>query len=368
MIPYVDLAAQHRALREELHAALDAVLAHGQFILGPEVQQLETHLARMLGLQHVVGVASGTDALVLALRLRGIGPGDEVITVSHSFVATASAIALVGARPVFVDIDEATMVMDPGLLEAALTPRTRAVIPVHLNGYPCDLDAIGAFCRRHRLSLIEDCAQSLGTRAAGHPVGSRDVGCFSLHPLKVLSACGDAGFISVTNASEADTLRKLRNIGLVDRDHVDDVSGNSRLDTLQAAFLLVKLRHLDRWRRARAEHAKAYRDALRDLVALPPEDNGNEPTISAFVVRHPQRDTVIHEMRVRGVDLKIHYPLAIHQQKAFAHHRVSLPVTERVVSQIFSLPVTPELTVDQRRKVIADLQAVLSELHVPATS
>ena len=362
-IPYVDLPAQHRDLRAGLVAALERVLDHGQLILGPEVALLEERLRERLGVGHVVTVANGTDALVLALRLRGVRPGDEVITVSHSFVATAAAIRLVGATPVFVDVDEETMLLDPSLLEEALSPRTRAVLPVHLNGFVCDLPAIARFCERHGLALIEDCAQALGARANGRSVGSTGTGAFSLHPLKVLSALGDGGFLTVASSDDAARLRRLRNLGLRDRDHCEEVSGNSRLDTLQAAFLLVKLVCFDAWSAARQTHATAYRRALAGAVRLPPETEGVEPAISAFVVRHPRRDALLSRLRERGVDAKAHYPIAIHQQAAFGDLPARpLPVTERVVGEILSLPATPELTEEGRERVIeALLQACRAE-------
>lgn len=360
-IPYVDLAAQARGLKERLLAAAERVIDHGQFILGPEVGELERRLAEMVGCRHAVGVASGTDALVLGLRLAGVGPGHEVLTVSHSFVATASAIALVGAEPVFVDVDEATMLMDPDRLEEALTPRTRAVVPVHLNGWPCAMDAIGDFCRRHGLALVEDCAQALGARHRGQPVGSFGIGCFSLHPLKVLSALGDAGFVSLDDDEQAERLRQWRNLGLIDRDHCRWVSGNSRLDTLQAAFLLVKLDELPGWLAARRAHAEAYRRALAGRVTLPPEEGDDVAVHSCFAVRHPARDRLQAMLAERGVDAKAHYPLAIHQQEAFAARAVAGPprpdllVTERVVGEILSLPVTPELSAADRERVIEAL-------------
>lgn len=364
-VPYVDLVAQHRPLKERLLEAVARVLDHGQFILGPELRELESRLAERLGAAHVIGVASGTDALILAMKVRGIGAGDEVLTVSHSFVATASSVRLAGAEPVFVDVDERTMMMDPELLETALTERTRAVIPVHLNGSPCALAPIAAFCRRHGLALIEDCAQALGVRAAGEGVGTRELGCFSLHPLKALSACGDAGFITTASAAEAADLREMRNIGLRDRDHCVRLAGNSRLDTLQAAILLVKLDYLDAWVATRRRHAAAYRDALAGRITLPPEeDDGDFATYSAFVVRHPERDRLVELLRRRGVDAKVHYPLGAHQQEVFADLAPppSLPVTEKVVDEIVSLPVSAELSDAARDRVVAAMDEALGEL------
>ena len=357
-VPYVDLAGQHQALRGELLDAVGRVLDHGQFILGPEVEALETQLSAYLGAEQVVSVSSGSDALLLALRLCEIGEGDEVITVSHSFVATASAIMLAGATPVFVDIDESSMVMDPAKLEAARTPRTRAVLPVHLNGTLCDMASIQAFCERHGLALIEDAAQALGACISGRFAGTFGIGAFSLHPLKVLGACGDAGFVALRNDDAASKLRRMRNVGLRDRDHCEIVAGNSRLDALQAAILKVKLQHLDDWLTVRRGHADAYREALDGRVLLPPEGS-----YSAFVIRHPDRDALLAALRQRGIDAKVHYPLAIHQQPAFAHlPRPPLPVTERVVGEIVSLPVSAELGVGGRRDVIEAVDESLAEI------
>ncbi len=352
-VPYLDLAAQHRPLKPQLLAAIERVLDHGQFILGPEVNELEQRLASALGVPHVVGVSNGTDALVLALKLAGVGPSDEVITVSHSFVATASAICLVGARPVFVDIDDATMTMDPSLVERAWTPRTRAVLPVHLNGFPAAVEPLAEICARRGAALIEDCAQAIGARVKGRSVGTHGLGCFSLHPLKVLSACGDAGFITVPTAEQAAALRRMRNLGLVDRDHCDTIDSNMRLDTLQAAMLLVKLEQLSSYVEARRAHAAAYRAGLKDVVTLPPDDGANTQVYSAFVVRHERRDALRAFLAERGIDAKIHYPIPIHRQRAFgAWAATPLPVTDRTCARILSLPVTPELGAAQRDEVI----------------
>ena len=356
-IPYVDLVAQHRALKPELHAALERVLDHGQFILGPEVAELERALATSLGVSHVVGVSNGTDALVLGLKLAGVSAGDEVITVSHSFVATATAIRLVGASPVFVEIDEATMNIDPAAVERAWTPRTRAVMPVHLNGSPAPVDRLEALCRARGAALVEDCAQAIGARLGGRSVGSFGIGCFSLHPLKVLSAVGDAGFVTVATEAEAITLRRMRNLGLRDRDHCQSPDGNMRLDTLQAALLLVKLGHLPGWIAQRRAHAKAYREHLGEGVQLGHELPSSEPVHSAFVIRHPRRDELQRFLAERGIDTKVHYPIPIHRQEAFAAASVELPVTDRVCAQILSLPVTPELSVEGRARVIEAVRA-----------
>ena len=359
-VPYVDLVAQNAAVRDELLDAVGRVLDHGQLILGREVAAFEEELAAYLGVPHVVGVSNGTDALVLALRLAGVGPGDEVLTVSHSFVATASSIALVGATPVFVDIEESSMLMDPDRLAPSRTPRTRAVMPVHLNGSLCDMDAILEFCRAQGLALIEDAAQAIGARTvSGAAAGSFGIGAFSLHPLKILGATGDAGFVAVRDEAAADRLRRTRNLGLRDRDHCMEAAPNHRLDAIHAAMLRVKLRRLDEALAARQDHAVAYRQAFAGRLTLPPAG-----TYSAFVVRHPQRDAVLEAIRRRGVDAKVHYPLAIHQQPAFlGTERAPLPVTERVVTEMLSLPVSAELSAEDRSFVISTVLDALDEVE-----
>lgn len=359
-VPYLDLVAQLAPLRARILEAVGRVLDHGQFVLGPEVDRLEQRLAERLGVRHVVTLASGTDALRLALRLAGIGPGDEVLTVSHSFLATASSVVLEGATPVFVDIHPDTLSMDPARLADALTPRTRAVIPVHLGGVPCDLAPIADFSRAHDLALVEDCAQAIGASYRGRSVGTTDLGCFSLHPIKSLGALGDGGFLTLADDDRAAHARLLRNNGLRDRDHCSEIAAHSRLDTLQAAILLVELDELDAWMTTRRAHAHAYATALADHFAIPEIPADAEPAPSTFVIRSPDRDALIAHCREHGVDLKVHYPVPIHRQDAFARHASAatrLPVTERAVAEIVSLPCSPALSPAQRDLVIRTLIA-----------
>lgn len=352
-IPYVDLAAHNRALKGDLLAALGRVIEHGQFILGPEVSGLEEALAKFLGVPHVVGVSNGTDALVMGLRLAGIKAGDEVVCPSHSFVATATAVRLVGATPVFADVDAETMNLDPIAAETAITSKTTAVMPVHMNGAPAAVDALAALCERRKLVLIEDCAQAIGARARGRSVGTLGIGCFSLHPLKVLSALGDAGFITVKTEAEAARLRQMRNLGLRDRDHCDAADSNMRLDALQAALVRAKLPHVPGWIEARRAHARAYREALANHVRVPHAEGEDFMVYSAFVVRHPRRDALIAHLATRGIEAKVHYPVPIHRQRAFEDlPSAHLPVTDAVCASIVSLPVTPELSPEGRVRVI----------------
>jgi dTDP-4-amino-4,6-dideoxygalactose transaminase len=357
-VPAVDLAAQHAPLRAELLEAMSDVLSHGQFILGPEVKRFEELMAERLGVERVVGVGSGTDALSLALALCEIGPGDEVITVSHSFFATATAIALEGATPVFVDVDPDTLTMDSAALEAAITPRTRAVMPVHLTGAPCDMQGISNLCEAHSLRLIEDCAQSLGARVGDRAVGSFGIGAFSLHPLKILSACGDGGLVSLSEEADIERVLRLRNLGLRDRDTCVDISRHSRLDTLQAAILLVKLKHLNAWIETRRAHAATYRQRLANRFALMQVPADRFSVYTNFVLRTPERDRLVADMANQGFDLKVHYPVPIHRQPAFArYHREPLPVTERIVKEIVTLPISPELSAADRDALIEALLA-----------
>jgi len=352
-VPYVDLVKQNQALRPRILEAVDRVLGHGQFINGPEVGELEEKLARRLGVKEVVGVGSGTSALTLVMRALDIGPGDEVITVSHSYVATATSVCLVGATPVFVDIDPATGLMDPELLAAAITPRTKALIPVHLGGVPCPMGPIQELCRASGLHLIEDCAQAVGATLHGRSVGSFGTGCFSLHPLKALSACGDAGFITTDDQDLAALLRRLRSLGHRDRDHVDAPSENARLDTLQAAILLVKLPRFEEWLVRRRDHASAYETALEPFFELTRITEDSQPSYSTFVIRHDKRDALIAHLASKGFDVKVHYPIAIHQQRAFdGTSAPGLPHTEALVRRIISLPVTPELEPPDRDALI----------------
>ena len=352
-VPYVDLVRQNAALRPQILEAVDRVLRHGHFINGPEVEDFERGLASTLGVEHVIGVGSGTAALTLAMRALGIGPGDEVITVAHSYVATATSILLVGATPVFVDVDPDTALMDPHLLSSKLTSRTKAVLPVHLGGVACDMEPIHRFCTENQLHLIEDCAQAIGATYRGRSVGSFGTGCFSLHPLKTLAACGDGGFITTDDEDHAALLRRLRSLGHRDRDRVDVPSENARLDTLQAAILNVKLPHLGDWTAARRHHGAAYQKSLQPYFELTAVTESCEPSFSAFVIRHDQRDGLIDHLAARGFDAKVHYPIPIHKQRALESlGSVSLPHTESLVQRIVSLPVSPELDPSNRDALI----------------
>ncbi len=350
-IPYVNLVEPHQRLRGELLAAVGGVLSSAQFILGDQVRELEERFAERCGVAHAIGVSSGTDALILALRALGIGDGDEVITAPNSFVATASAIALCGARPVFVDVGP-DYNLDPAGIPAAITGRTRAIMPVHLTGLPADMDPINQLAEQHGLAVVEDAAQSVLAEHRGRLTGSLGtIGCFSLHPLKTLNACGDAGMVTTDDAELAEQIRVLRNLGLKTRDECVAWSGNHRLDTMQAAILLVKLDHLNEWTEARRRHAARYREAVVDIPGIEPpiEPEGRRCAYHTFVVQAQHRDQLRRHLAEHGVGTAVHYPIPIHLQPAgrgLGYPLGSFPVAEAQAECILSLPVYPELTAE----------------------
>jgi dTDP-4-amino-4,6-dideoxygalactose transaminase len=356
-VPYVDIAGQHAGLKAELLEAVGAVIDRGDFILGREVERFEAELSRVCGTREAVGVGSGADALVLALRALGVGPGDEVITAPNSFVASASAVAVVGGRPVFADVGE-DMNLDPERVAAAVTPRTRVVLPVHLTGRPADMTPILAVAQRSGLAVVEDAAQAVGAEYHGRRVGSLGtIGCFSLHPLKTLNACGDGGALTTDDPALAERLRLLRNNGLRTRDDCRLWAVNSRLDTIQAAMLLVKLRHLDRWTEARRANAAFYGRELHGIPALrlPVDRPGERAVYHTFVVQAERRDALRAHLDAHGIGTSIHYPTPIHLTAAAAplgYRPGSFPVAERQAGRILSLPVYPELRPEQREHVV----------------
>ncbi|PYR46140.1 MAG: DegT/DnrJ/EryC1/StrS family aminotransferase [Acidobacteria bacterium] len=360
-IPFVNLSAQHRALKDDLLNAVDRVLGHGQFILGPEVAEFERCFAQICGVRHAIGVGNGTDALVLALRVLNIGPGDEVITTPNSFVSTAAAIALAGARPVFVDTAD-DLNIDVHQIERAINPRCRAILPVHLTGRPADMGPLMNIAREHSLHVIEDGAQAVGAEYNGRRVGSfGTIGCFSFHPLKTLNACGDGGILTTDDPQLDERLRVMRNIGLKTREDCVEWSGNSRLDTLQAAMLLVKLPHLEDWIAARRANAREYCRLLGDvpLVRLPIEHANERGVYHTFVIQAEQRDELRAFLASRGIRTAIHYRVPIHLQpasRALGYGRGSFPVAERQAERMLSLPIYPELSRDDLAYVAAAIR------------
>jgi dTDP-4-amino-4,6-dideoxygalactose transaminase len=360
MIDFHDLRPQHAALAGTLRAAVQRVAERGWFVLGPEVEAFETAFARYHGVSHAVGVASGTDAIELALRAGGIGPGDEVLTVANTAVATVCAIERAGATPVFVDIDPYTYTMDPIAALAAITPRTRAVVPVHLYGHPADMEALRSLADRHHLLLVEDCAQACGARYHQRPVGTLGhLGAFSFYPTKNLGAWGDGGAVLTNDASLASRLRRLRNYGQETRHQHLERGINSRLDEVQAAVLSIKLAQLDAFNDERRRLAALYRVELSGM-ALPTEREEVQHVYQLYVVRHRNRDSLREGLRRLGVATMIHYPVPIHRQPAYAslgYAPGALPATERAASEVLSLP----LYIGLKPKDIASVARALWE-------
>lgn len=367
IIPLVDLHAQYASLKPAIDAAIQRVLASGQFVLGPEGEALEGELAAFCGTAEAVAVASGTDALELSLRACGIGPGDEVITSAFSFFATAEAVVAVGATPVFVDIDLSSFTIDPAAMAAAISPRTKAILPVHLYGHPCDLDAILAVAEANRLPVIEDCAQAIGARDRQRPVGSRGAaGCFSFYPSKNLGAYGDGGMVVTQDRALAQRLRLLRNHGSRDRYVHETMGRNSRLDELQAAIVRAKLPYVEAWNQARRTHAQTYRSLIEreglTAVVLPQERAGCDHVYHVFAVRVPNRDVVCERLKAQGIGVQVHYGMTLPQQPALRSvggRQGRSPEAERAASEVLSLPLYPELTNDQIHAVVRALRNAL---------
>jgi dTDP-4-amino-4,6-dideoxygalactose transaminase len=355
-IPFVDLAAQYAKLKPEMDDAIAAVLKSRAFIQGPFVSKFEGEFSSKLGAAFGLGCANGTAAISLALEALGIARGDEVITVAHTFIATAEAICHVGAIPVFVDIDPLSYNMDPAAFDAAITPRTRAVIPVHLYGTPCDLDPIMRIASKHGIKVVEDAAQAhLATYRGRYAGAIGDCGTFSFYPGKNLGAYGDAGFVTCRDANVAKTLGKLRDHGRLAKYEHDMVGYNQRMDGLQAAVLSVKLRHLDHWTEARRRTAARYDARLRQAgfktIEPPPM---SVSSYHLYVVEVSNRDETIRSLLDKGIETGIHYPVPLHIQPALARYRDKLlPVTERVASRVLSLPMCAELSEDAAEEVCA---------------
>ena len=358
-VPFVELKAQHRALRVELLAAVERVLAGARFVLGPEVAALEAEIARRCGATHGVGVNSGTDALVLALRGCGLRPGDEVIVPAFSFIATASAVVLAGGVPVFADIEPDFFTLDPNAAAARVTRRTRAIVPVHLYGQSADMTALAALARRHRLMVIEDAAQALGATWRGRPVGAlADAGCLSFFPTKNLGGAGDGGMIVTNRAGRAARLRRLRDHGAAKKYRHREIGWNTRLDEIQAAILRVKLPLLDAWNARRRSIAAAYDAGFRDLpgVVAPKTRDGAVHVYHQYVLRVARRDAVLAALRREGVGAAVHYPLTLPRQPALGKRfpaRARCPEAERAAREVLCLPVAPEITDANVRRVIA---------------
>lgn len=366
-VPFLDLKAQYGSIKPEIDAAIAKVLETSQFVLGDEVAAFEREFAAHGGAAHGAGVNSGTSALHLALLALEVGPGDEVITVPNTFVATVAAIRYTGARPVFVDVDPVTFTMDPSRVEAAITPRTKALLPVHLYGQPADMDPILEIARRRGLRVIEDAAQAHGARYRGRAVGSLgDLACFSFYPGKNLGAYGEGGMVLTQDEGLARTVRMLRDWGQ-DRKHHHVLAGfNYRLEGMQGAILRVKLRHLEAWTEARRAHAARYAELLGDCaVGIPREAPGRRHVYHVYAVRTPRREALAKALGEQGIQTGIHYPVPVHLQPAYAdpaYGAGSFPLAEAAAKEVLSLPMYPEMTEDQLRAVAGALRSVA---HAP---
>jgi dTDP-4-amino-4,6-dideoxygalactose transaminase len=347
MIPMINLQKQFEVLREEILHSVADVLESSRYVLGPHVTRLEQEVASYTGSATAVGVASGTDALHLALRALNMGPGDEVITTPFTFFATVEAILYEGAKPVFVDIEPQTMNMDPALIEAQVTDRTRAILPVHIFGHPADMPRILDIAGRRGLAIVEDCAQAFGAAVGGQRVGGMgDVGCFSFYPSKNLGACGDGGMIAVREASAAERLLSLRNHGSGGNYLHEEVGFNSRLDELQAAILLVKFKQIDDYNRLRRRKADLYRSFLGSRVQCPVELDGYYHVYHQFTIRSPERDVIREGLSREGVSSMVYYPVPLHLQpalKSLGYGAGDFPVAEQACREVLSLPICPHL-------------------------
>jgi dTDP-4-amino-4,6-dideoxygalactose transaminase len=349
-VPLLDLGRQYSSLKGEIDAAIQTVLEHGRFIMGPEVKQLESELAEYCESRHGIGVASGTDALLLSLKSLGIGPGDEVLTSPFTFFSTAGVISRLGARPTFADIDKRTFNIDPKSVANALTDKTRAIIPVHLYGQIAEMDEIMAMADEKGISLVEDAAQAIGSTYKGKKPGAFGrTACYSFYPSKNLAAYGDGGFITTNDDDLADLIRRLRVHGARPKYYHSTVGYNSRLDTIQAAVLRIKLRYLQSWHESRREKAQRYNEMLRDTpqVRIPYVEDYNYHIFHQYTIIAENRDDLRDFLKSREIGFEIYYPVPLHMQdcyKDLGYRKGDLPVSEDLADRVISLPIFPELT------------------------
>ncbi len=361
MVPFIDLKAQYRSIKPEIDAAIMAVLENSQFVLGQEVEAFEQEFANYCQAKYAIGVNSGTSALHLALLAAGVGPGDEVITVTFTFVATAAAVTYTGARPVFVDIEPRSFTIDVNQIERVITPRTKAILPVHLYGQPADMEPILEIARRHGLVVIEDAAQAHGAEYKAQRVGSiGDIGCFSFYPGKNLGAYGEGGAVTTNNEQYAKMVRTLRDWGQTRKYHHDLKGFNYRMEGMQGAVLRVKLRHLERWTEARRAHAATYNELLANGAAQTPEAMAYARHVyHVYAIRTPHRELLQQKFNARGIQTGIHYPIPVHLQKAYADlgYRVGeFPCSERIANEVLSLPMFAELSKAEIQDVCAAIR------------
>jgi len=363
-VPLLDLVAQYRPIRDELLQAITRVCDNQRFIMGPEVETLELELAALIGAEHAIAVSSGTDALLVAMMALGIGPGAEVITPTFSFFATAGCVSRLGATPVFVDIDPVTFNVDPEAIARAVSPRTRAILPVHLFGLMADMDRILAIAQAAGVPVIEDAAQAIGASSRGRAAGTLGaIGCFSFFPSKNLGGFGDGGLVATNDAALAHELRLLRNHGMEPKYIHKRIGGNFRLDALQAAVLRVKAPHLAAWTEARRHNAARYRALieefdLHDHLEVPVEPRGYRHIYNQFVIRSDRRDALRDHLQANRIGTEIYYPVPFHRQECFANvprAAAGFPVADRAAERVLALPIYAELTEEQQRHVVTCL-------------
>lgn len=364
-IPILDLRAQHRGIKHSLEEAVLKVLSSGQYVLGPEVEAFEREFAFYLKSPFVIGVNSGTDALYLALKALGVGPGDEVITTPSTFIATAEAIAANGAKPVFVDVRPEDSNINADLIEEKITKKTKAILPVHLYGFVCDMEKIRKIADLYNLKVVEDCAQSVGAYSQNFRAGTlSDAGCFSFYPTKNLSACGDAGAIAVKDEAVAERLKNLRTHGSTLRGYYEEMGVNSRLDELQAAILRVKLLYVDRWNQVRRKLAIAYDELLGDIPGVQRLGilAGTTPVYSLYCVLSDRREELQEKLAKKGIDSMVHYPVPLHLLGAFKHlgHKEGdFPVSEKISKRILAIPMYAELAFQDQEIIAEEIRSAL---------
>ena len=372
MIPILDTKRQYATIQDDVESRVLEVMRSGSFILGKNNKELEENIANYLNVKYTVALNSGTDALHLALRALNIGKGDEVITVAFTFVATTEAIGIVGATPVFVDINKDTFNIDADLIESKITERTKAIIPVHLYGQPCEMDKICEIAKRHNLYVIEDCCQAIGATYKGQKVGSfGDIGCFSFYPTKNLGAMGDGGLISTNSDNIRSRVLALRNHGGSIRYYHDEIGVNSRLDEIQAAILNVKFKHIDSWNKKRRENAYRYNELFSKYpeIETPKEIENSYCVYHQYTIKIENRDEVHKLLQENGIGAMIYYPVPLHLQKVHSHLKVdrqSLKNTETNTKLVLSLPMFPELTQEEQKTVVETVVKCLNESKQPA--
>jgi UDP-2-acetamido-2-deoxy-ribo-hexuluronate aminotransferase len=356
---FIDLKTQYRRIEQDVNRRIKEVLEHGRYILGPEVTELEQQLAAHVGASHCIAVASGTDALLIALMALGVGPGDEVITPSFTYIATAETAAVLGAKPVCVDIDPRTCNLDPTLIEAAITPRTRAIVPVSLYGQCADMDAINAIAGKHGLPVIEDAAQSFGATYKGRKsCNLSTIGATSFFPSKPLGCYGDGGALFTNDDVLATVMRQVSRHGQDRRYHHIRVGVNGRMDTLQAAILLAKLPIFDEEIGMRREIGARYTQLLKDVVETPYIESFNTSVYAQYTIAVDDRERVVANLKAAGIPTAVHYPLPIHQQPAFLDNKVDCPVSERAAARVLSLPMHPYLESDTQAQIVDTIKAL----------